>query len=140
VAVVVDTIILVSGLISPHGPPGRIVDLILTDALQVAFDDRVLDEYLEVLSRPRFGFHIAQIDALLDYLEMAGMRVIAGTLRPNPLPDPTDLPFIEVAVACRAEALITGNADHFGCLKGYGVPVVAPRDFLSGLNAAFQLP
>lgn len=135
-AVVVDTNILVSGLIKPQGPPGRVLDLILTDAIQVALDDRILDEYLNVLSRPRFGFQAEQIEALLDYLEIAGMRVVAGTLRPSPLPDPSDLPFIEVAVAARAEALITGNQSHFECLRGYGIPVLAPRDFLGGMHAA----
>lgn len=139
-AVVVDTNILVSGLITPHGPPGRILDLILTDAMQVAFDDRVLDEYSNVLSRPRFGFQAQQIEALLDYFEIAGMRVNAGALQPHPLPDPSDLPFIEVAVASGAEALITGNETHFECLRGYGIPVLGPTDFLRSLGAAFPFP
>jgi putative PIN family toxin of toxin-antitoxin system len=139
-AVVADTNILVSGLITPHGPPGRILDLILTDAIQVAFDDRLLDEYSSVLGRTRFGFQARQIEALLDYLEIAGTRVNAGALQPHPLPDPSDLPFIEVAVAARAEALITGNEAHFECLRGYGIPVLGPTDFLRSMGASVSPP
>ena len=40
--VVVDTNVLVSGLINSDGYPGRIVDLLRADALQVVVDDRIL--------------------------------------------------------------------------------------------------
>ena len=53
--IVVDTNVLVSGLLSPHGPPGRMVDGIVAEELVVLFDDRILDEYRDVLGSPRFG-------------------------------------------------------------------------------------
>lgn len=39
--VVVDTNVLVSGVLNPHGPPGRIVDAILAETLTALYDDRM---------------------------------------------------------------------------------------------------
>jgi putative PIN family toxin of toxin-antitoxin system len=64
VRVVVDTNVLVSGLLSLRGPPAQIVDLVVAGALWVLFDEWVLDEYDAVLRRPRFGFDAADVDAL----------------------------------------------------------------------------
>jgi predicted nucleic acid-binding protein len=40
--VVLDTNILVSPLLSPHRPPGRVLDLALARELRLAMDDRIL--------------------------------------------------------------------------------------------------
>ena len=50
--VVLDTNVLVSGLLSQKSWPAKILDLILADHIHVAYDDRILGEYEEVLSRP----------------------------------------------------------------------------------------
>ena len=51
------------GLLNPHGPPGRILDLVLAGKLRLLLDDRVVDEYREVLLRPRFDFDPADVAA-----------------------------------------------------------------------------
>lgn len=43
--VVIDTNVLVSGTINPHGAPGRVVEAALTEVLAVLYDDRILSEY-----------------------------------------------------------------------------------------------
>lgn len=91
---VLDTNVLVSGLLNPHGPPGRIVDLLLAGSLQLLFDDRILDEYREVLLRPRFGFAPEEVTALLDLLVAEGEPVLAEALGLE-LSDPGDVPFLE---------------------------------------------
>lgn len=45
------------------------------------------------------------------------------------LPDPDDLPFLEVAVAGRADFLITGNLKDFPVESRYGIRVVASAEF-----------
>lgn len=128
--VVVDTNVLVSGAINPYGPPGRILDAILAKAIIVLYDDRILAEYREVLLRPVFGFEAADVDALLGFLELAGEPIVAEPL-PVSLPDATDLPFLEVAAAGHADALITGNARHFHPRRGrHKVDIATPADFL----------
>jgi predicted nucleic acid-binding protein len=52
------------------------------------------------------------------------------------LPDPKDLPFIEVAVAASADALVTGNVKHFPKHATAGVPILSLRAFLEHRRAA----
>ena len=59
------------------------------------------------------------------------------TLRPlASLPDPGDLPFIEVAVAAAVDAIVTGNVKHFRPAEGrLDLAVMTPRqclDWFSG--------
>ena len=49
--IVLDTNVLVSGFLSPHGPPGAILRSILTGSITLCFDERILAEYRDVLMR-----------------------------------------------------------------------------------------
>jgi len=131
--VVLDTNILVSAFLSSFGPPARVLDLILSGALQPAFDDRILAEWREVLLRPRFGFPPAEVHALLRFLEQHGLRVTAAVVAP--LPDSDDAPFLEVAATCGA-TLVTGNVRHYPPDRRLGVAVQTPRELLDSLAAA----
>ncbi|HEU0302138.1 MAG TPA: putative toxin-antitoxin system toxin component, PIN family [Longimicrobium sp.] len=128
--IVLDTNVLVSGLLSPAGPPGRILDLAISLHVTVVFDDRILAEYREVLARPRLRIAPAEAAAVLDLIEKEGLLVSAPPLGLE-LPDPDDLPFVEVAEAGAAAALVTGNARHFAPLRGtFSVPILTPAAFL----------
>ena len=134
--VVVDTNVLGSGVLNPHGPPGRIVDAILAERFTVLYDDRIVDEYRAVLARPTFGFRPSEIDALVDFVEIAGESIIARHVTVV-LSDPTDLPFLEVAAAGHADALVTGNTKHFKPRRGsHDVTICAPADFLGRLETS----
>jgi putative PIN family toxin of toxin-antitoxin system len=136
VRVVIDTNVLVSGVLNPHGPPGRIVDAILAETLTVLYDDRILGEYRAVLARPRFAFRPAEIDALLDFIEVAGESIAAQSLAVV-LSDPTDLPFLEVAAAGHADGLVTGNTKHFKPRRGsHDVSIDTPAGFLDRLRTS----
>lgn len=129
--IVLDTNVLVSALLSPFGPPARILDQVLSMAVQVAYDDRIVSEYSDVLNRPAFGFEPADVKALIDHIVLTGVQTSASPINPRGLPDETDLPFAEVALSGNADVLITGNAEHFRFLEGQGVHVVSPSEFLS---------
>jgi putative PIN family toxin of toxin-antitoxin system len=127
--VVLDTNVLVSGLLAPFGPPGEMVRMVSSGSLQICFDARILSEYEEVLRRPKFGFSPDETRLLLNQIQGDGFVVAADPL-PHRLPDPWDEPFVEVAWAGKAEALITGNIRHFPRSACGGVFVVSPADFL----------
>ena len=131
--IVLDTNVIVSGLINPHGAPARLIDLVLSTAVQVAFDDRILAEYREVLSRPLFGFSESDIDAVLDHIRLTGAPTLAGIYHLANCPDPDDLPFAEIVIAANADVLVTGNASHFSFLAERGIRVMSPAAFLPGL-------
>ncbi|MBZ5568961.1 MAG: PIN domain-containing protein [Acidobacteriia bacterium] len=122
-----------SGLLKSHGPPGRILEFMVADVFVVLYDHRIVSEYLEVLARPAFGFHTFEVDRILEYIIRDGEQVTAGVLDVW-LPDSTDLPFLEVAAAGQADALITGNIRDFKPTRGrHSVNVCSPADFLRQL-------
>lgn len=130
--IVLDTNVLVSGLLSPFGPPARVLDQVLSNTVQVAFDDRVLDEYAEVLSRPIFHFDPGDLSALIDHIRLNGRHVSPAPLEADDWPDPGDIPFAEVAVASSVNILVTGNVKHFAALEE--VPVLSPSEFMDSLQ------
>jgi uncharacterized protein len=127
--IVLDTNVLVAGLLSPFGPCGDIVRMVSSGSLVLCVDARVLTEYQEVLRRPKFRFDRDRIAALLDYVEKNGWIVSSSPL-PASLPDPDDEPFLEIAFSGNAECLVTGNIIHFPHELRLGVRVVTPADFL----------
>jgi putative PIN family toxin of toxin-antitoxin system len=132
--IVLDTNVLVSGLLSPFGPPADVVRLVAAGALSLGVDARILEEYRLVLARPRFGFDGARVGELLAQIDAEGVRGATRPLRLR-LPDPYDEPFLEVALAVAAEALVTGNVRHFPPSRREGVRVLSPRAFVEEYRA-----
>ena len=127
--VVLDTNVLVSGLISPFGPAADIMRLLAAGAIRACYDPRILGEYREVLARPAFGFAPEPIEALLDQIRADGLLVTARPLATH-LPDPDDEVFLAVAITAGATCLVTGNLRHFPEESRQGLSVVFPRRFL----------
>jgi putative PIN family toxin of toxin-antitoxin system len=126
--IVLDTNVLVSGLLSPFGPCGEIVRMVSSAELTLSFDARIITEYKEVLLRPKFKFEKDKIDALLDHIEHRGLAVASSPL-PQSLPDIDDEPFLEVAIAAKVICIVTGNHIHFPPDLCLGVSVFSPSDF-----------
>ncbi len=131
--VVLDTNVLVSGFLSPKGPPGDILRLLETGFLVPCLSDAILAEYRDVLSRPHFGISKAAVDLLLEDMETVGLRVVTVPL-PQRLPDSDDEAFLEVTIAARADFLVTGNLRDFPAPLRQGIAVVSPREFLEALR------
>ncbi len=123
---VLDTNALVSGLLRSEGPPGRIVDSLLRESFRALYDDRMLAEYEAVLARPKFGFDAASIRIFLGFLCETGERIVAAPLDLR-CSDPSDQPFLEVAIEGLGDALVTGNRRHFPRCP---VRIVTPADLL----------
>ena len=105
---------------------------VVTDKLITAYDFRIINEYREVLSRPRFQFRQQNVDAILKVIETEGLL-----FQPQPLglalEDPGDLPFIEVAAAYKGALLVTGNQKHFKGCETAGIALVTPTELVSRL-------
>jgi uncharacterized protein len=127
--IVLDTNVLVSGLLQPFGPSGQIVRLVASGDLILYYDPRVLAEYQEVLLREKFGFDPERVDALLEEIRAGGIPVATRPLAIR-LPDADDEAFLEVALAGGAQCLVTGNVKHYPVEACGGVEVLAPRPFI----------
>lgn len=123
---VLDTIVLVSGLLSPLGPPGRLVDVVLNRRLRLAFDDRLELEYREVLARPKLGIERVRREAFLAILQFQQHEAAAPWPYGEP-PDPDDVPFLEVAHQTSVRVLVTGNLRHFPASCRGPINVLSPR-------------
>ena len=62
---VFDTNVIVSGFLSPHGFPGRIVDWLRAGAVKAVWDDRIIAEYSEVLGRATLGIPLREVQIVL---------------------------------------------------------------------------
>ncbi len=132
--IVVDTNVMVSGLITPFGPCGDIVRMVVPDYLTLCVDFRILFEYKDVLKRPRLKIDHKLVDSITRYIESTSE--IHGTVPlKESLPDPDDCQFLEVAISSKAEYLVTGNLKHFPSNLRCGVNVLSPQDFLDATRS-----
>ena len=130
--VVLDTNVLVSGLLSPGSTCGTVVRMMGARAFSLCCDARILAEYRDVLSRPCFRFDAGMVAWVLDFIEREAFVCCARPLA-HTLQDADDAPFLEVALAASADYLVTGNARHFPVRKAAAPCVVTPREFLDFL-------
>ncbi len=105
---VIDTNILVSALWKPGGNASLLISHVISGIIQPCYDYRIMEEYHEVLMRPKFKFSRMQVDLLLDTFILDGISIMAKPLPDIVMNDEDDRPFFEVAKTCHAP-LITGN-------------------------------
>lgn len=127
-SIVLDTNVLVSALLSPNGPPAKVLDMLADGAVQLIVSPAIFAEYREVLSRKKFGFSPTTVGAILGSLRRMAVEILPSE-RLEICPDPADAKFLECAVSGGAAYLITGNLKHFPKLFG-GVRAIAPAAFL----------
>ena len=135
---VLDTNVLVSGLLSHAGPPARLLDAIETGLLIPVFSEPILFEYLDVLLRPKFQFEKENIAMLMEALYLSGILVDDLEIDTSEFNDLRDVPFYAAAIQ-ENSVLITGNLKHFP-VRG-PVDVLTPRlalDKLKGSSGSFS--
>jgi putative PIN family toxin of toxin-antitoxin system len=122
---VLDTNVIVSALIAPHGVPASILGLVLYHQALLCYDARILSEYEEVINRPKFNFSSTYCQSLIKFIKKNGLSVVAKSSLIE-MKDESDRMFLEVAQSCSA-TLITGNAKHF-----------PPQQFICSPSAFWQ--
>ena len=81
VRAVVDTNVLLSGLLSATGPPGKIVDAIRGGRFKLVDSPSVLDELLDVLPRPYLGVSVREAATIVATVTW-GVPSMVRRLRP----------------------------------------------------------
>jgi putative PIN family toxin of toxin-antitoxin system len=127
--IVLDTNVMVSGLLTPFGPSGEIVRMIFSGELTLHIDARILSEYTDVLHRPKFKFNKEHIGILINFIKQYGQFTASSPLK-NRLPDPDDEPFLEVASTGIVKSLITGNKKHYPSSVIKGITIFSPSEFI----------
>jgi putative PIN family toxin of toxin-antitoxin system len=127
--IVLDTNVLVSGLLSPHGAPAKIINLVINGKVILMLDSRIFDEYSDVLHRKKFSFPDDAINEILSFIRREGIFISPVPVTCT-IPDSGDLPFIEVSLHANIP-VITGNTRHF---TESGARVMTPVQFLEELK------
>jgi predicted nucleic acid-binding protein len=109
---VIDTNVLVSGLLNPFGAPASVLGLVLGGKIEPVYDLRILQEYQDVLARPAFRFNPDRVAEVLEFIKVEGYAVVSEPLSLR-LAHEDDRPFAEAGATAGAEYLITGNLKHF---------------------------
>ncbi len=135
ISIVLDTNVLVSGMINAFGAPGRIIDLIREGLVELVVDDRILAEYADVLNRSKFRvyFQLSDVRDMLVFLDH-NTRYIVSTHHVTDLPDADDAPFMEVALTAEVP-LVTGNANHYPMHRCGQARIQSPAAFLQHFTA-----
>ena len=109
---VIDTNVLVSGLLSPNGNEALILLAVRQGLVRPCLLEEIIAEYVGVLARPKFAFTSTLIVSLIaEFREKGEMFRPKGSLTTSP--DPADTKLLHCAEAAEAEFIVTGNKRHF---------------------------
>jgi putative PIN family toxin of toxin-antitoxin system len=111
-ATVIDTNVVVSGIIASRGPNAAVMDSIAADKLRLFVSTPILAEYENVLLRPGLRLDRERVN-FTKALIRAKAILIHPTIRLSISPDEPDKRFLECAEAADADYLVTGNKKHF---------------------------
>lgn len=132
--VVLDTNVVISGILIPGSPPGKIVDLWADGAITVAVSPALFEEYLGVLLRPKFQGvgSIEERQKLLEsFLSLANtVTVLPESLLDVITEDPPDNRVLECAAASSAGCIVSGDRHLLALERFAATLILKPAVFL----------
>lgn len=128
---VIDTNVFVSALFTrkPDSATTKVVEFIAKKRITPLYNEEIMAEYQDVLSRDYFHIAEEERSILFGYIRQFGKaveRVSIDTL----FPDESDRVFYEVALSEEDSFLVTGNLKHFPA----DTRVVTPAQMISILE------
>jgi putative PIN family toxin of toxin-antitoxin system len=126
--VVLDTNVVVSGLLDQKGAPAAILDAATSKQFRCYISESLLDEYREVLTRDYLGLDQRRTARFIgDFREIA--IFVVPRKKVKIARDPDDDRVMECALEAGADFIVTENIRDFPA-QFHGIRVVTPRDFL----------
>ena len=123
--IILDSNVVVSALLAPHGIPAKILNLVLNGSVTLIYDNCILSEYINVLYREKFKISKELLNSVIDFIKKEGEYKIAIPQNIK-FEDEDDKVFYELLKNGNADYLITGNKKHFPDEKG----IVSPREYI----------
>ena len=126
-----DTNVLMSGLMLPESVPGKIVAAWRSAQFELVLSEPLLDEIGRVLSYPRIharlGWGKDEIANFLLLLRFKADVVDIAREKGRRTRDPGDDPVLATLLASGADCLVSGDGDLLALRDRY--PVLTPADF-----------
>ena len=112
---VIDTNVIVSALLSSNleSNPVKVFRAIVQERIVPLFNDEILEEYKNVLSRSKFHLDLPLIKTVIKAIIADGLNIDRTPAADIDFPDPKDIVFYEVALSVEDSYLVTGNIKHF---------------------------
>lgn len=132
---VLDTNVLLSALLFRNTALSWLRIAWQSEAIRPLVSRDTVAELLRVLCYPKFRLDAAERDDLLADILPWCETVIIPT-RPPAVPDcrdPFDRPFLDLALAGRADALVTGDRDLLAVADAFPVPILTPAEMKARL-------
>ena len=132
--VVIDTNVVISAFLF-GGEPGELIPLWKSGRLVPLASKEIVEEYLQVLTYPKFGLAPEEMDFILYEEILPHFQIVTaktgGVIIGD---DPSDDKFIRCAEAGKAKTIISGDR-HLLRLKSFGtIRILTPAGFLAELE------
>ncbi len=128
--VVLDTNVLISGIIFPGGPPGKIIEKWINGDFTVILSPAVLEEYFAVLLRPKFR-RLGTFQELYNLL--SGLTELENSIMVYPQTtvdvikeDPADNKFLDCALEGKADIILSGDHHLLNLEVFRGIRIIPP--------------
>lgn len=135
--IVLDTNIIVAGLLSAKDPPGQILGAWLDkDAFVLMTSQAQLTEIRRVVTYERLRPRITP-EAVADLLDNLDVTVVIMDALPfiERSPDPDDNMILATAIAGNADFIVSGDKAHVLALgQVEGIPIITAREALARLD------
>lgn len=132
--VVIDTGVLVSGLIRPRGTTGEVLLALRDGKCTILYSNETIMEIIDVLGRDKFRlkYHILpdDISALINLIRLRG-EVVIPKQRVADCRDPKDDKFLDVALSGDVDCLVSGDLDLLSMNPYRSIPIISPAEFLA---------
>jgi putative PIN family toxin of toxin-antitoxin system len=133
--VVLDTNVLLSGLMAPKGVPGRIVAAWIDAQFELVMSVGQVDEVARVMAYPkirrRLRWDEERIESFIKQLHVRAEVIDLGSTAAEVPRDPKDSPVLAPLVAAKADLLVTGDDDLLALRSRYAIET--PTEFGSRL-------
>ncbi|MDE0217645.1 MAG: putative toxin-antitoxin system toxin component, PIN family [Spirochaetaceae bacterium] len=130
-----DTNVLLSGLMTPTGVPGRIVAAWIDAEFELVMSLDQVSEVARVLAYPKIRDRLCwdqeRIESFIKQLHVRAEVIDLGSTAAEVPRDPKDSPVLAPLVAAKADLLVTGDADLLALRSGH--PIETPTEFGSRL-------
>jgi uncharacterized protein len=133
---VIDTNILVSGLIRKQGLPGQVLRHLRVGDFTFIYSVPIMVEVVEVLSRPqiqhKYQVESEDITALINLVRLRG-ELVSPNRTIDACRDPKDNRFLEAAIEGNANIIFSGDKDLLDMADFETIPIVSIAEFLARL-------
>ena len=129
---IVDTNLLISALIKPLSLPGKALNKARTEG-RLCFSEKTRGEVMKLLSRDKFDKYLPkeerekQLKLIFEQAEFFP----TGKLTILACRDVEDNKFLELALAAKADCIITGDKDLLVLHPFHDIPILSPSDFVN---------